>query len=325
MKAETIETRLREELDTVPWQACGIMDQLVVDNGLDLTSHGVQDCCTALGIDLLFTPARSPWYKGVIERFGRTLNTRFIHWLPGTTLGKPTSDLNYNGRDDATFTIETFELLLEQYIRTVHNQSPRRTKDGTPTRRYLRGIAEWPVRLPLSMDEFDAACALTRVATLRQTGLTFAGLQYQNTALGQLWNRVPQGTRLTFKVNPLNLKTIKVLRPVTEEIISVDCVDEFVWPRTLSYHLAARQQARTMDFSPDDRRSLALAEAKLMATYQLAAREGKKTLRRMEAELLRQSQAVELEDEVPAAMGPTPEAAGDLDSMLSKVFAESTQ
>ena len=320
MNAPLDEALLRRELDAVPWPACGIMDLLVVDNGLDLTSFGVQDCCTALGIDLLFTPARSPWYKGVIERFGRTVNTRFIHWMLGTTLGKPTGDLNYDGRDHAVFTLETFELLLEQYIRTVHNQAPRREKAGKPAWRYLRGISNWPVRLPMSMDEFDAACALTRVATLRQTGLTFLGLQYQSEELGSLWNRVPQGTRLTFKVNPLDLKNIKVLRPVTEEIISVDCVNDFSWPRTMAYHLAARQQARTMGFSPDDRRALTVAEAKLRGNIEAAAREGKKTLRRMQAELLRQSQAAEAEDP-DIEVGPAAKDSGDLDSRLSKAFA----
>jgi len=53
----------------------------------------VQDSCTELGIELLFAPPRSPWYKGVIECAGGTFNTRFIHWLPGTPLGRPTGDV----------------------------------------------------------------------------------------------------------------------------------------------------------------------------------------------------------------------------------------
>ncbi len=314
-------SKLRQELDAIPWLASGIMDMLVVDNGLDLASHGVQDCCTALGIDLLFTPPRSPWYKGVIERFGRTMNTRFVHWLPGTTLGQATGDLLYDGRDHAALTFEMFELLLEQYVRTIHNKSPRRTKEGAPDWRYLRGISQWPVRLPISMDEFDAACALTRYRTLRQTGLTFMGLQYQNSELGKLWNRVPDGTRLTVKVNPLDLKTIKVLRPVTEEIISVDCVDDLSWPRTLSYHMAVRQQARTMGFTRDDVRSLTLAEAALKANIEAAATHGKNTLRRMQAENHRQAQAAEAAEEASDGLAAV-EDGNDLDSKLDKFFPE---
>lgn len=314
---------LRKALDEIPWPACGIMDNLVVDNGLDLTSNGVQDCCTALGINLIFTPPRSPWYKGTVERAGGTTNTRFIHWTPGSTFGEPTSDLQYDGRDHAVLDDELFQLLLEQYFRTIHNQTPRREKEGSPTRRYIRGVADWPVRVPASMEEFDAACALTRRAVLRQTGLTYLGLQYQNDALGLLWNRVPAGTALTFKVNPLNLRNIKVLTPVTQEIISVDCVSPFAWPRTLSYHMAVRQQARTLGFGAADYQGLSRAEAALKRNLAAAAASSKKALKRMQAEHYRQSQAAEeAESQAEVVAGA---AGSDLDDVLNQAFASEGQ
>jgi len=324
MNAPFEPSAMRKALDEVPWPAFGIMDLLVVDNGLDLTSHGVQDACTALGIDLLFTPPRSPWYKGVIERAGGTFNTRFIHWLPGTTLGQPTGDRHYDGKDHAVLTFEDFELLVEQYIRTIHNKAPRREKPGTPVRRWLAGIAQWPVRLPMSEDELDAACALTRTATLRQTGLLFLGLQYQNTELGTLWNRVPAGTRITFKVNPLDLKTIKVYVPGTAEIISVDCVDELSWPRSLSYHVAVRQTARKMNLNAREARDLAIAEAAMKRSIAAAIEKSKATLRRAQADLYRQAEAAEAAEAATdlADAIPPSGAAMDLEDRLGKVFAE---
>jgi putative transposase len=319
-RPEFDKTALRKALDAIPWLACGIPDTLVVDNGLDLTSNGVQDACTALGIELVFTPPRSPWYKGTIERAGGTFNTRFIHWLPGTTLGKATSDLQYDGREHATLLDDHFELLLEQYIRTVHNGATRRTKDGSVSHRYATGIADWPVRVPASMDELDAACALTRTAMLRQTGLTYLGLQYQNDELGKLWNRVPAGTLLTFKVNPLNLQTIKVLMPVTQEIFSVNCVSDFAWPRTLSYHMAVRQQARTMGLSTADKAGLSLAEQELKRAMADAVTSSKRALRRMQAELHRQAQAAEVQEAQAETVATA--AGSDLDDAMAKAFAE---
>jgi putative transposase len=318
MTLEFDKVALRKALDEIPWLACGIPDTLVVDNGLDLTSYGVQDACTALGIHLVFTPPRSPWYKGTVERTGRTYNTRFIHWLPGTTLGKATADLQYDGREHATLLDDHFALLLELYTRSVHNQASRREKDGSVSERYARGIADWPVRVPASMEELNAACALTRTAVLRQSGLTFLGLQYQNDVLGTLWNRVKAGTRLTFKVNPLNLKTIKVLTPVTQEIISVDCVSDFSWPRTLAYHVAVRQQARTMGLNTADKVGLSRAEQALKLAIAKAVASSKKSLRHMQAELHRQAQAAE---EREAQAEATTDAAGsDLDDAMAQAF-----
>lgn len=273
------------------WPAFGIADQLVVDNGLDLTSFGVREACAALGIDLLFTPPRSPWYKGVIERFGRTMNTRLIHFLPGTTLGKQTADVGYNGADDAVLTFPVFESLLEQYITTIHNKTPNRNKAHSPERLFIMGCQKWPVRVPTSTTEFDAAVALSKNATLQQSGLWFLRLQYQNDRLGDLWNRSPKGTRLQFKVNPLNLQSVLVRHPVTGEYFRVDCVNEYQWPRTMSLHLAVRAHARKLGLSPDERRQLARAESELMKMYAEAAKSSARMLRRMQAEHMRQGQA----------------------------------
>lgn len=288
--------------DEVRWLAFGIADLLALDNGLDFTSHGVREACAALGIDLLFTPPRSPWYKGTIERFGRTMNTRFIHFLRGTTLGKPTSDLGYNGANEAVLTFQVFEALLTQYITTIHNKTPSRNKSQSPERLFLMGCQSWPVRVPISMAEFDAAVALSKNAVLQQSGLMFLRLRYQSDALGELWNRSPKSTRLHFKVNPLNLQSIQVRHPVTGEYFQVDCVDDFHWPRTLSIHVAVRAHARTLGLSPDERRNLAKAEADLMKKYSEEAKNSSRTLRRMQAEILRQSQtemvSVDVADDV---------------------------
>ncbi|MCI1192096.1 DDE-type integrase/transposase/recombinase [Calidifontimicrobium sp. SYSU G02091] len=192
----------QDQSPQVRWQAFGIPDLVVVDNGLDLTSNGVREACLALGIDILFTPPRSPWYKGVVERFGRTLNSRFIHWTPGTTLGKATSDRNYDGAEHAALTFDAFKQLLERYIVTIHNKTPRRTGTKAPDRLFLESCQRWPVRIPTSQAEFDAAVALEFTHKLQQSGLKWLGLQYQNEQLGALWNRSPAGTRLSFKVNP---------------------------------------------------------------------------------------------------------------------------
>jgi putative transposase len=243
-----------------------------------------------MGMDLLFTPVRSPWYKGIIERFGGTANVRFFHWLPGTTLGKATSDLGYNASEHGVLTFDDFEELLRQYITTIHNKSPRRGKQGTPERRFLEGCQLWPVRVPDSIEDFDAAVALTRSATLRQSGLHFLDLQYQNEVLGELFNRSPAGTRLTFKVNPLNLHTVLVRHPVTNAYFPVKCVTDHEWPRTLSFHLAVRQFAKTNGLNPSDKRQLSRAQRDLLNAIEKAAADSKRALRRMQAEVYRQGQ-----------------------------------
>jgi putative transposase len=294
------------------WPAFGVPDLMVVDNGLDLTSAGVREACIALGIDLLFAPPRTPWYKGVVERFGRTMNTRFVHWLPGTTLGKATSDLGYDGAENAVLTFTAFNSLLERYIVTIHNKTPRRTDAKPPETLFLESCQLWPVRVPTSMAEFDAAVSLEFTRTLRQTGLEFMGLQYQSDELGSLWNRSPSGVRLSFKVNPLDLKTIQVRNPVTGEYFVVACVDDYEWPRTLPFHKAVHEYAKKLRVSTTDRAGLARAEREFMQLIETTAKSSGRALRRMQAEVLRQGSAELPVDETSvAAPIPAEDVVGD--------------
>lgn len=68
-----------------PWM--GIMNLITVDKGLDLKSDGIREACSSLGIEVAVMAPRAPSWKGAIERFGRTLNTRFIPWEPKKTHG----------------------------------------------------------------------------------------------------------------------------------------------------------------------------------------------------------------------------------------------
>lgn len=311
-----------EQPTPVRWLAYGIPDLLVVDNGMDLASAGVREACIALGIDLLFTPPRSPWYKGTVERFGRTINTRFIHWTPGTTLGQPVP--GYDGADHAALTFDAFRDLLERYIVTIHNQTPRRRGAKAPARLFLDSCQLWPPRMPTSMADFDAAVALEFTYTLQQTGLEFLGLQYQNEALGVLWNRSPAGTRLSFKVNPLDLQTVQVRHPATGEYFAVDCVDEYDWPRSLSFHKAVRAHAKTLGLSQSERGALAQAQRDLLARIADAASQSRRALRRMQAELHRQGQADGLAEATgTGASGATAMPADDLvGDIFDEVYGE---
>jgi transposase InsO family protein len=306
------------------WIAFGIPELLVVDNGLDLTSYGVRDACAALGIDLLFTPPRNPWFKGRVERFGRTINTRFIHWLPGTTLGKATADLNYNGAKNAVLTFESFKALFEQYVRTIHNRKPRQQSGSSPQTKFIQGIQQWPPRVPSSGDEFDQAAALHRIRTLQQTGLHTVGLQYKNDALEQIWQRNPASTRLTFRLNPMDLSSILVEHPLTSQYFKVECVTPISMPRTLAYHMAVRGQAKKSGLNPDEPGAIAHSELALKRAIQEKVADSKAMVKRMTAELYRQA---ELIDTTPEENLPSKNQAVDhqsVSSALDQAFGDWT-
>jgi putative transposase len=68
-----------------PWEAHGVMEQLFVDNGLEFHSISLEKACFAFGVEIIYTPRKTPWYKGKIERFNRTINDGVSHGIAGTT------------------------------------------------------------------------------------------------------------------------------------------------------------------------------------------------------------------------------------------------
>lgn len=307
---------------TNPWEyVFGVPELLVADNGLDLTAYAVADGCYAAGIDLMFTPVRSPWFKGVVERFGGTINTRVVHRSPGTTLGRPTSREDYDGAEHAVITDQQFTYLLDRYLSTIHNRSPVRTKGPSPFAALKQGLLEFPARLPHSEEEFEVLLALTMERVLTKDGVVFLGLQYQNEALQQLWNRVPAGTRLTLKVNPVNLQTIRVVHPLTSEFIAVDCTAALRWPLSLPYHIAVRGHARRLDLNPADMKQLARAEEQFMQKMNEFEAGNKAALRRKQAAFTRESQARDVpetqENELPTPFDSASTAS--LDALLEKL------
>ena len=57
------------------WPAHGVMRELVLDNGVEFHGSALENTCQSLGIEMHFSPRRTPWFKGTIERWFGTRTT----------------------------------------------------------------------------------------------------------------------------------------------------------------------------------------------------------------------------------------------------------
>lgn len=97
----------------------GLPVKLYVDNGSAFRSRHLEYTCASLGISLIHARPYSPQGKGKIERFFKTVQTRFLPCFKGTTL----QEIN-----------ETFALWLEhEYHGRVHSSTGQ-----TPFARFTR-------------------------------------------------------------------------------------------------------------------------------------------------------------------------------------------
>ena len=279
-----------DEVMDESWPCFGIPDCIALDNGSDMTGFVLADVCGKLAIEMFFCPPRVPWYKGVIERFGRTINMRFIHWFPGTTLGKETEEGAPPPHKSALLTFDDFEELLRDYFVTVQNRIPRKNKLGTPTQRWLEGLEKWPVRLPDDENLLDALIGITEKRTLLQTGIQYENRFYANDALEMLWNTCPEGTKVLFRVNILDIRTINVFHPVRNAFFKVECITPEAWPLPLDFHLQRSAHAISLGLNPALRHDITIAENDLKKKIRAMSAKNKRKMLGKNAEFLRQKQ-----------------------------------
>lgn len=111
---------------TTPWPARGIPEMIVCDNGMDLHAKALINLCQELGIQIQFCPAKTPQYKGAVERFFRTISSDLIHQLPGSVFSNVDKRGAYPSEEKACITFETLEHLITKWIVEIYNQTHHR-------------------------------------------------------------------------------------------------------------------------------------------------------------------------------------------------------
>jgi putative transposase len=111
---------------TTPWPARGIPEMIVCDNGMDLHAKALMNLCQELGIQIQFCPAKTPQYKGAVERFFRTMSSDLIHRLPGSVFSSVDKRGDYPSEEKACITFDTLEHLITKWIVEIYNQTHHR-------------------------------------------------------------------------------------------------------------------------------------------------------------------------------------------------------
>lgn len=213
------------------WPARGVMSEVVMDNGPELHSNGLEDALRDLGINFVYCPPRQPYFKGVIERFLQEINYRFIHLLPGTTFAKYWLREDYDSLKNAVIPVEDLRRFVYRWIVEVYNKQFHRGIQTCPLEKWNErdGKADHPV-LPRRIDVLDVYLTATKERTLGSKGIEINSLHYAGSALNELYCQLgerPASARLLkVRPNPDDLGFIHVLDPRTDTYFKAPCT----WP-----------------------------------------------------------------------------------------------
>lgn len=183
-------TQLQQEFPEIQnrWEAHGVMDKLIVDNGLEFHSISLEQACLAFGIELEFTPRKRPWFKGKIERFNGTLSRSLCHSIAGTTFSNIFDKDDYDPAKHAILTLSNLRLIVHKWIADYYHHKPNRSLDGqSPAIVWNSSIH--PEDIQLAHNPADIDMLLGKVIeqkTITHKGVELNGLLYNSPELMQI-------------------------------------------------------------------------------------------------------------------------------------------
>jgi putative transposase len=248
------------------WDAYGIPEVIVVDNGKEFYSEEFDDACFQLGVEIEYAPRRAPWYKGSMERFYRTIETELYHELPGTTFSGILDKLDYDPTKHALISIDATLELTHVWIIDVYSQSLHRGITDLPARKWREGIKELPPNVPPKKEELQILLGYKEQRSISCSGIEFQCLFYNCKELGLLRRKLKPKEKVVIKYDPNDISIIYVYDKSDDCYLPVPALDqEYTKGLTLWQHLVIKNYARKIAESYVDRDALCRAKRHLQA------------------------------------------------------------
>lgn len=207
------------------WEAYGVMEVLIVDNGLEFHSDGFEASCNSIGAIIEYKPRKKPYLKGIVERFIGSLNRSVAHTLPGTTFSSVLELKDYDPKKTAVCTLDDFMEHLHEWICDQYHMSEHRTLKCTPSEMWRAGIEKRPPELPVTRDELEFQIGEVDTRQLTHKGIEFNCLFYNSDELRALRKRLGSVLTVTLRHNPADISTIYVIDPETLEPVRAEVVN----------------------------------------------------------------------------------------------------
>lgn len=200
------------EFPAIPaeWPVFGRPETLVVDNGPEFHSRAFKLACEQLGIAIQYSPAGSPWFKGIVERWFRTCAVKFVHRLPGTTFSNVVVKGDYKPQKMAVMTLRQIRYALTHFIVADYNRSLHKGIDDRPLRLWEEKVRSFPV-VPVKRKDLDCLLGGIEERCLTAEGVHLFGLRYlANEETVSLLRRLGDSVTVTVRYDPMDLGQVKV-------------------------------------------------------------------------------------------------------------------
>jgi putative transposase len=187
----------------------GLFEKLCIDNGPDFKSAALKDALAELGIIREEMPKETPWFKGSIERYFRSVNQRLLKGKPGYTFGNTIHLGDYDAQKDAVISLSAFLEVFHIFMVDIYPYTWHEGLEAIPMQRWQ---ASYQLFKP---DLFEDANALRLILlpsaerALQPRGIEWEHNFYRGPELARL-RELYGGEKVRFKYDPDNMDVVYV-------------------------------------------------------------------------------------------------------------------
>lgn len=187
----------------------GLFEKLCIDNGRDFKSADLKNALAELGIIREEMPKETPWFKGSIERYFRSVNQRLLKGKPGYTFENVMALGDYDAQKDAVISLSAFLEIFHIFMVDVYPYTWHKGLEAIP-------MQHWQESAQLfAPDLFEDAAALKRILlpsaerVLQAKGIEWERNFYRGPELARL-REFHGKEKIRFKYNPDDMDVIYV-------------------------------------------------------------------------------------------------------------------
>jgi len=237
-----------------PWPDTGAPLGFVCDRGKEFESSSMDAAILRTGAHILDLPRRRPDLKGKVEAFLDGLQEGTIHNLDGTTFRNIDERGEYLPSKNAIFSVHGIRWIVTKFIVDFYNQRPHAgMMNEIPLERWNESVEKYGRRPSVDEQLLTAFLGESAQSQADRRGIRIERLFYNSRKLANIRNKCAKLGAVTNPDEPvnvmlwrsrdlLNLGTIKVLDPISNSWISVECT----WP-TYAEGRTQRQHRITLD------------------------------------------------------------------------------
>lgn len=195
------------------WPMFGLMQNLVVDNGLEFHGMSLEDACLMMGINISYCPRKKGWWKATVERAIGTLNRSVNDGLPGRTFSSIKEKADYKAEQKAILPLEVVEEMIAKWIVDIYHETVHKTLDRKPSSVWKEEMDLANIPMVTNFDELDAVLGIVDKRVLTHKGIEINNLFYNSDGLGLVREKFGDLKDITVKWSPEDLGYIYVLPP----------------------------------------------------------------------------------------------------------------